>query len=170
MRRRERGQALPEFALALPIFLLLVFGIVQVSLVFATDIALVSATRDVARQAVTFRVEGDAARAAACQLVADEYRAGVARAMPGYVAARLVGEVAYEPVDGPDGAPLFTDVTIRSSYAAPLLIPLVGSILDRVDGVGGPAWAPPGETYVLGATETMRLEGSEAEDTVTCAV
>jgi Flp pilus assembly protein TadG len=50
-RQRERGQALVELALVLPIFLLLLLGIVQFGSVFRDYIALTDATRVGARQA-----------------------------------------------------------------------------------------------------------------------
>jgi Flp pilus assembly protein TadG len=52
---RERGQALVELALVLPIFLLLLLGIVQFGSVFRDYIALTDATRVGARQASVAR-------------------------------------------------------------------------------------------------------------------
>ncbi len=52
---RERGQALVEFALVLPLFLLLLLGIVQFGSVFRDYIALTDATRVGARQASVAR-------------------------------------------------------------------------------------------------------------------
>ncbi len=52
---RERGQARVEFALILPIFLLLLLGIVQFGSVFRDYIALTDATRVGARQASVAR-------------------------------------------------------------------------------------------------------------------
>lgn len=65
MRRteRERGQALIEFALVLPLFLLLLLGIVQLGSVFRDYIALTDATRVGARQAAVARsIQPEAAR------------------------------------------------------------------------------------------------------------
>jgi len=167
--RRAEGQALPEFALVLPIFLFVAFAIVQVGLLMAGDVALVNGTRDAARAAVTYRVVGSTATEAACALAGAEIQSKLAGAMPGFTTARLRGDVTYSQVAGPTGGAAFTVVTIHASYAQPLVIPLVGAILDRVDGLGAPGWAPAGDTYVLGATETMRLEGSAGGGTVTCA-
>jgi Flp pilus assembly protein TadG len=52
---RERGQALVELALVLPVFLLLLLGIVQFGSVFRDYIALTDATRVGARQAAVAR-------------------------------------------------------------------------------------------------------------------
>ena len=54
-RERERGQALVELALVLPLFLLLLLGIVQMGSVFRDYIALTDATRVGARQGSTAR-------------------------------------------------------------------------------------------------------------------
>lgn len=53
--RRENGQAVVELALILPIFLLLLLGIVQFGTVFRDYIALTDATRVGARQASVAR-------------------------------------------------------------------------------------------------------------------
>jgi Flp pilus assembly protein TadG len=57
-RRREDGQALIELALILPIFLLMLLGIVQFGSVFRDYIALTDATRVGARQASVARSLG----------------------------------------------------------------------------------------------------------------
>jgi Flp pilus assembly protein TadG len=54
-RERERGQALIEFALVMPLFLLLLLGIVQFGTVFRDYIALTDATRVGARTASVAR-------------------------------------------------------------------------------------------------------------------
>jgi Flp pilus assembly protein TadG len=52
-RRQRRGQSLVEFALILPILLLLVGGIIQYGVIFATKHALIQVGRDVGRWAAT---------------------------------------------------------------------------------------------------------------------
>jgi Flp pilus assembly protein TadG len=48
-RRREGGQSLVEFAIVLPIFLVLVFGIIDFSMALRSYVALTNATREGAR-------------------------------------------------------------------------------------------------------------------------
>jgi Flp pilus assembly protein TadG len=61
--RREKGQALVEIALILPVFLLLLLGIVQFGSVFRDYIALTDATRVGARQAAVARsIQPESAR------------------------------------------------------------------------------------------------------------
>jgi Flp pilus assembly protein TadG len=69
-RRREEGQALVEFALVLPVILLVLVGIVQFGLMFYTYIDLTSATRDAARRVAVSRSTG-AGLTQARQVVAD---------------------------------------------------------------------------------------------------
>jgi Flp pilus assembly protein TadG len=47
--RRERGQSLVEFALVLPVFLILVFGIIDFSMALRSYVTLTNATREGAR-------------------------------------------------------------------------------------------------------------------------
>jgi Flp pilus assembly protein TadG len=49
-RDGERGQAMVEFALIVPVLFLLVFGIIQTGLLFGKQLDLKSATRDGARR------------------------------------------------------------------------------------------------------------------------
>jgi Flp pilus assembly protein TadG len=81
--RREDGQAAAEFALVLPILLVLVFGIVQFGIAFNNYLTITDATRAGARKAAVSRFSGDlgagaalAVRAAAVDL--DQTKLGVA--------------------------------------------------------------------------------------------
>jgi Flp pilus assembly protein TadG len=52
-RRPDRGQAMAEFALIAPLFFLLMFGVIQMGILFGGQIGLTNAARDVARYAST---------------------------------------------------------------------------------------------------------------------
>ena len=60
-RPGEEGQALVEFALVLPLLVLLLVGIMQFGMLFYTYIDLTSATRDGARKAAVARASGTGA-------------------------------------------------------------------------------------------------------------
>jgi Flp pilus assembly protein TadG len=64
--RSTRGQSLVEFALILPILLMLVGGIIQYGVIFATKHALIQVARDTGRWAATQKVDapGDCLSAA----------------------------------------------------------------------------------------------------------
>ena len=64
--RTPRGQALVEFALAIPIVLLLIAGIAEFGWYMATSSALVSASREAARYASSVGDDGGTARYVDC--------------------------------------------------------------------------------------------------------
>jgi Flp pilus assembly protein TadG len=61
---QERGQALTEFALVLPLLVTIVFAIVQLGITFNHYVTLTDAVRAGARQAAVSRLSGDPAQAA----------------------------------------------------------------------------------------------------------
>jgi Flp pilus assembly protein TadG len=62
--RDERGQAMVEFALVLPILMALLLGIIQFGIVFNNYITLTDATRAGARKAAVSRFDGDSGASA----------------------------------------------------------------------------------------------------------
>ncbi|MCW2974514.1 MAG: TadE family protein [Thermoleophilia bacterium] len=60
----ERGQAMVEFALIVPVLFLLVFGIIQTGLLFGKQLDLKSATRDGARRGAVSMTNADPATVA----------------------------------------------------------------------------------------------------------
>jgi Flp pilus assembly protein TadG len=70
--RREEGQTMVEFAIVLPVLVLLLFGVVQFGIVFNNYITLTDGVRAGARKAAVSRMLGaSAAEAAAKQAVYD---------------------------------------------------------------------------------------------------
>jgi Flp pilus assembly protein TadG len=61
-RRREFGQSMVEFALVLPIFLMLVFGVMDLSRVVWANSTLAHASREAARFAIVQGVTDDSAK------------------------------------------------------------------------------------------------------------
>jgi Flp pilus assembly protein TadG len=100
----DRGSAVVEFALVVPLVLVLLVGIVEVAVVARTEIQLVHAAREGARQSAT---SPDTARAVAAvrrSLGASAPRARVAVRRPSGI-----------------GEPTTVEVTLRHRFAAPLL-------------------------------------------------
>ncbi len=122
--RAEGGQALVEFALVLPLFLLLLLGIVQFGTVFRDYIALTDATRVGARQAsVALSIQPPSARVPI--IVARTHKAGV-NLDPNKMT------VTVEPVriDGvTPGWEASGDVTVRATY--PFKVDLFGLVFFR---------------------------------------
>jgi Flp pilus assembly protein TadG len=155
--RPASGQAMAEFALILPIALLVLFGIIQFGFLFASQIGMVNALRETVRYASTSQVSDSAAAATAKTNVCG-YLSGQALAkMPGYESAFLgpstVSYVSYTDPHG--GTPTYSvRLTVYAEYRHLLLVPLVNVILDGLDGSGD-------GRFRLSATEAMRVENPQ---------
>lgn len=167
-----RGQALPEFALVLPIFLLVVFGIVQLGFLLAGQNGLSNAAREAARYASTLPtpdpfVAGDCATSGTNARAAyDRLRtASLPQYVPGYLSSNLTTSsplatcgtaainrtatgVGYCVKANPDGTYALR-VRVAVVYRHPLFVPLVGRIFSSTD------------TWQLGVAEEMRVEGPD---------
>ena len=103
--RSDRGSASVEFALVLPILLVLVLAVVQVGLFVRDDLVLVGSARAGARQAA---VSADDA----------SVRDAVARGAPGLDPSRIDVAISRTRRGGP--------ATVSVTYAAPQAVPFVG--------------------------------------------
>jgi hypothetical protein len=174
-RRSGRGQALTEFALVAPLLFLLLFGVVQLGLLFAGQNGLVSGVRDAARRAVTWRINDASVNdpsiyGVVCAAVHDELVSELAGAqLPGFDETRLHPTISYHweanpgtagagPTPGPTADPtteqFFLYVEIDAAYDHPLYVPIVGFFFDMLDG--NPA--NPDSAFTLSASEQMRVE------------
>jgi Flp pilus assembly protein TadG len=121
-RNGERGQALVELALVLPLFLLLLLGIVQFGTVFRDYIALTDATRVGAREASVSRsIQPESARI-------PNVIARVEKAAVNLDKSKI--SVTVEPVmtDGVTaGWEQSGDVTVRATY--PFHISIIGLVV-----------------------------------------
>ena len=152
-RRAERGQALTEFALIAPLFFLMLFGIIQFGFLLAGQIALNNAVRETARYAVTI---GNATAAAVrTELVTRQ----LPKAIPGFRSGNLVNgstTVNYcyytNPNNVPGSFPSYSlKVIVTATYRHPLFIPLVGNVVDGLDGTSD-------GSLTATAREEMRVE------------
>ena len=150
-----------EFALVLPIALLVLFGIIQFGFLFASQIGMVNALREAARYASTSPVSdtatADSSGATVCDYLLGDtpfVGNGAMNKMPGYerpfAGPAYVTYLSYTDPHG--GTPTYSvKLTIYAEYRHLLLVPLVNVILDGLDG------AADGR-FRLGASETMRVE------------
>lgn len=154
-RRTPWGQSLTEFALVAPIFLLLLFSVLQLGIIFGAQNNLVNAARDAARKAATYRVNEasfDAATwAAVCSSIEDTFRNDVSDypAMDGD-SPLLVPVIGYAWEQQANGD-YFLVARVSATYGHPLYVPLVSFFLDGTDG-------SVDERLTLSASEQMRVE------------
>jgi Flp pilus assembly protein TadG len=167
-RRREGGQALTEFAIVLPVFLLLVFGVIQLGFIFGTQNGLVNGVRETARRAATYRVSelmltaGKVNKAPLCNAVGAELTRQLSTRIPGYQSAGVRSStVEWTWTQNPDNETWFVTAAVSVSYRHPLFIPLVGNILDRFDA------EPTAGNWIMSVREEMRVENPALSSTGT---
>ena len=152
-RRREGGQALVEFALVAPIFFLILFGIIQLGLIFGGQNYLVSAVREIARYAAPYRVVDEGGAATTCDTVADTLNSMLDdQALTADASdARTAITVTYDTKPEPGGGSYYVQVTVAADFRFPLYVPIVAQFLDASDGVID-------NSLKLSAQEEMRVE------------
>lgn len=134
-QRRERGQSLVELAFALPIFLVLVFGIIDFSLGLKSWITITNAAREGARYA-----------AVTCGQAADD---GAVIAKTEEASADLSADVSVSVTNCPGESTESVVVEVEYDYA--LITPL-GGFLSMLGGTGLP------DTIALSSSSDMRIE------------
>lgn len=151
------GQTLVEFALVVPVFLLIVFSIIQFGFLYAGQSALQNSAREVARYAAVVQTATSVtAPTFQAQAYNDLTSNVLPRSVPGFRSGNLVTSgagstaVCYVVNTNP-GTPTTYSVFVRVqiSYRHPLLFPFPP--IDLIDGTLDSALR-------LGATEEMRVE------------
>lgn len=131
-RRRSRGQSLVEFALGVPIVLLLLCGAVDLGRGFYADITLTQAARDGVRALAASTSTGSGpGKAAACQAVTDattNLGSGVT------CTASCPSDPAGCTTDN-SGTPAGQDVTVTVTYSFKPMTPVIGSLPAFKNGV-----------------------------------
>lgn len=169
--RRQGGQALPEFALVAPVFLLVLFGIIQLGFLFAGQNGMSNAAREAARYASTLptpdtTIAGDCAVSSNAKTVYDRLRTvNLPQYIPGFIEANLAKStdladcdddalsrtntgVGYCAADNGDSPTTYSiRVRVIVTYGHPLFVPLVGRLFSSTN------------TWQLQAIEEMRVEG-----------
>ena len=164
LKRREDGQALVEFALVAPIFLLILFGIIQLGLVFAGQNGLTNAVRETARYAAPYRVVDASGAATTCSTVLGKLTDILGGEVIGYTPANEIPSVTYTWRPDVTGLTYYITVKVKVDYKFPLYVPLVGNFLDGMDGVSD-------SKLRMSAQEEMRVENDPLASTdgpVTC--
>lgn len=136
-RRTREGQALAEFALVLPVLMLILLSIVQLGFMLGGQIGLINAVRETARFGSL--APTTETNAGANSTSVDNYltTSSLPLNVPGYESVNLVSSsVTYCGYPNPGTSPTSYSVRVivEARYKHPLFIPLVGLILDGFDG------------------------------------
>lgn len=143
-RRVERGQGLVEFALILPVVVVMFFGIIQFGFLFGGQIALVNAVREATRYASTSPVNSNPT---------SQITNAVARGVPGYTGtATVTYSYCYYP-DPLTPVTYSARIQMNVTYGHPLFIPLVGRLVDGIDANG-----VVDNRFTVTVREDMRVE------------
>jgi len=145
----SKGQALTEFALVAPLFFLLIFGVIQMGILFGGQIALTNTAREVARYASTVPAGQSLATIQA------QANPILQRGIPAYNGGAVVGVPGvplycyYRNPTTPETYSWKVIITIR--YGHTLFVPLVGGLIDGFDGTDD-------GRYTTTAREEMKVE------------
>ena len=111
--RKENGQAMVEFAIVLPVFLVLLFGIIEFGITFNHYLTLTDAVRAGARQAAVSRLVSDPAAVAEARV---RSAASGSLSDAGLPAALPVTVTPYDPLTGQAKFVQGGDVTVKAQY------------------------------------------------------
>lgn len=138
MRTGRKGQALVEFALALPILLLFVFGIIDLAWMFYVNLTMQHAVREGTRYAVTGRKDlGRDRREAMIQKIKNEsmglYDKNLHEPKDPRIAVISPDKVTFENYTGTSttGDPGARDevILVSLTYTCPLLTPVLKPLM-----------------------------------------
>jgi Flp pilus assembly protein TadG len=139
-KKRERGQALAEFALILPVLALLIFGFVDVARLYQSWVTIQHAAREGARYGVTGRTDcagGTQTRDACIEYVVRENTDGLTDPDNDVdVSFRSWDYPSYSGSGTPDNAGLQCDaLEVRVEYDFTPSTPMIGNIIGSVQMV-----------------------------------
>jgi len=137
--------------------MLIFMGILQFGFLLSGQIGLINSVREAARYGSTSPTTDAASAASHGTNICNQLKTNLASSIAGYNASNLVlagaTKVNYTSYQDPHGAPFTYSVrlTVTVAYRHPLFIPLVGDIIDGIDGAND-------EALRLDAKEQMRVE------------
>ncbi len=151
-----------EFALVLPILGLILLAIIQFSFIFAAQIGVTNAVREAARiGAVTTPTTTDSQAEAIAPIIytrlTNTTNGLLKKNVFAFNVANIVTsgavdtQVCYREAFDSASGEYTVFVKVEAGYRHPLFIPLLGGLLDGIDGV-------PDDGLRIGAAEEMRVE------------
>jgi Flp pilus assembly protein TadG len=133
--RAHSGQAVAEFAIVAAPLLLLLLAILQFALIYNAQVGLTNAIRDAARYGSGLPVTTTAAAGPAASSTYSRLGAAMAANVAPFSASRLASatQVCFSAHDDGTGTTA-AFVRVTAAYDHELVVPLVGAILDSIDG------------------------------------
>ncbi len=114
--RSERGQAMVETAIVMPILILVMFSALDAGRIFNVWIAVTNGAREGARAAATRQTE-------------DEVRDHIAQAMTGVPYSSAVITTTDGVVPGPSGSPVTVELTSEVTMLTPVISQIFGAVV-----------------------------------------
>jgi Flp pilus assembly protein TadG len=145
---------LAEFALILPVLMLLITGLLQFGVLLSGQIAFVNGVREAARYGSVLQTATGPQASANGAMVNTRLDEVLDAGMPGYVQGLLVGaKTCYVEYVNPLSSPQTWSVqlTVSAGYRHELFLPIISSILDPLDGAAD-------GYFQLYASEIFRVE------------
>jgi len=130
-RADERGQGLVEFALILPLVVLMFFGIIQFGFTLGGHIALVNAVREATRYASASAVDPSAL---GLTKLRNQVTTVMLRTVPGYTNTAVVNPSYCWYQDPLSPVTYSVRIHMDVTYGHQLFVPLVGQVIDGIDG------------------------------------
>lgn len=148
----RHGQALVEFALILPVLMLILMSIIQLGFIFGAQIGLINGVREGARYGSLTPTTGANATTVGPAVQTYLTTTVLSTNVMGYNSSNLrSASVTYCGYQNPGASTYSVRLTVSARYGHPLFIPLVGVILDGFDGTVDSALA-------ITSTERFRVE------------
>ena len=143
-----------EFALILPVLMLLITGLLQFGVLLSSQIAFVNGVREAARFGSVLQTANATQAATNAAAVNGQLTTVLDAGMPNYEAGLLVGATTcYLDYANPGSSPQTWSVrlTVSAGYRHSLFLPIISSILDGLDGASD-------GFFTLYASEIFRVE------------
>ncbi len=121
--------------------LLLLLGIVQFALIYNAQVGLTNAIRDAARVGSTLTTIDNASAATTASTTYSKLTTSLSTYVNPYQSSNLVTGsrvCVTQHADGAGSSPAFVKVTVI--YDHPVVVPIVGAILDSIDGTSNGAY------------------------------
>lgn len=141
-RPRPRGQAIAEFAISVPVILLLLLAILQFALLYNAQIGVTNGVRDAARYGSQLIANTDGTAKTAAGLTYNFLLTSLGTYVTPYSPSSLGSgsQACFVPFTDASNQPAVR-VRVTAVFKHPLIVPLISNILDGFDGTSDGAFA-----------------------------